>query len=52
MKKILIVKAPYYKDVVNQMYHRALDVLIYHDGKRRDKVKIKYETSYSKKEKG
>jgi len=44
MKKILIVKAPYYDDVVNQMYQRALDVLIYHDGKRGDKVKIKYET--------
>ena len=44
MKKILIVKAPYYDDVVNHMYQRALDVLIYHDGKRRDKVKIKYET--------
>ena len=44
MKKILIVKAPYYDDVVNQMHERALDVLMYHEGKQRDKVKIKYET--------
>ena len=44
MKKILIVKAPYYDKIVNQMYERALDVLKYHDGKQRDKVKIKYET--------
>jgi len=44
MKKILIVKAPYYLDIVNQMYQRALDVLSYHDGKKRDKVKIKYES--------
>ena len=44
MKKILIVKAPYYADVVNQMYERALDVLIHHNEKRREIVKIKYKT--------
>ena len=44
MKKILIVKAPYYVDVINQMYERVLDVLMHHDGKLRDKIKIKYET--------
>ena len=44
MKKILIVKAPYYADVVNQMYERALDVLIHHNGKRCEIVKIKYKT--------
>ena len=44
MKKILIVKAPYYEDVVNEMYERALDVLVRHDVNQSDKVKIKYET--------
>ena len=41
MKKILIVTAPYYKDIVTQMYQRALDVLSYHNEKHHDKIKYK-----------
>ena len=44
MKKILVVKAPYYEDVVNQMYQRALDVLISYKRKQRDSIKIQHET--------
>jgi len=44
MKKILIVIAPYYKDIVTEMYHRALDILNYGKGNHPDKIKIKYES--------
>jgi 6,7-dimethyl-8-ribityllumazine synthase len=43
MKKILIVLAPYYEDIVTEMYKNALDVLTIHDGKLSNKVKIKYD---------
>ena len=44
MKKILIVKAPYYEKIVSPMYKHALDVLKHYDGKKKDFYKITFDT--------